>query len=437
MAIRIIEGVPGSGKTYFAVHHLLTKYFDYDKTLDEYKKKPEFSSLVIVTNIDNFPFATSLDSLIEKAGSTENFFTYAYQENLSNGVPYVYLIDEVQSLFPYTYRDTRVFLFFQKHRHLGMDIYLITQDADHLAKGLRSLAEFHIVAGRRSLSVFGELRYRFVDPQTKECWNTKVLKKDGRIFSFYKSFSSLETESSPSIPRRFALLFGAGLLVILLVGYFGFYKRLVGRHSLDDPSAPNSSVSTSSSSIASSSGVASPRTAAVASSVSSTLGFPSSSLALSPGVARSSSGVSSSSSSNSNLNSSSVFSSSSGSLPGAVRSSSGVSSSGSPGLSPSISTSSNPLTSFPRFNYFKIAGIFSSPSFVLTYLVDLGSSQLRVNADEMTSLCRCHPEFVHLGSVFQIDETTAPPSALFALRQGTPPIQSAGFPGVSGGSRGF
>lgn len=231
MAIRIIEGVPGSGKTYFAVHHLLTKYFDFDKKLSEWKKKSEFKNLVLVTNIDGFPFATSLDSLIETAGSLEAFFTYEYQEKLSSGTPYVYLIDECQGLFPFTYRDTRVFLFFQKHRHLGMDIYLLTQDADHLAKGLRNLSEFHIVASRRSFSLVGELRYRFVDPQTKECWQTKVLKKEGRIFSFYRSFSALETEKSSSVPRRFMALVVLSIVFILVVGYFGLVRRLRGRDS--------------------------------------------------------------------------------------------------------------------------------------------------------------------------------------------------------------
>ena len=226
VAIRIVEGVPGSGKSYFAVHHLLTKYFRWDKDLSEWVKKDEWATLVLVTNIDGFPYSVPLEKLVEGAGSLEQFFTYEYQEQLSAGAPYVYLIDEAQGLFPYTYRDTRVFLFFQKHRHLGMDIYLITQDADHLAKGLRSLSEFHIVAARRSLSFAGELRYRFVDPQTRECWQTKVLKKDGRIFSFYKSFSALETEKQASVPRRFFFMFAAAVVVVLLVFYWGFIYRL-------------------------------------------------------------------------------------------------------------------------------------------------------------------------------------------------------------------
>lgn len=95
-----------------------------------------------------------------------------------------------------------------------------------MAKGMRSLAEFHIQAVRRSLSLTGELRYRFVDPNTHECWNTQVLKKEGKIFSFYRSFSALETEKPPNVPRRFMIIAGLSILVILVGGYYGIVKRL-------------------------------------------------------------------------------------------------------------------------------------------------------------------------------------------------------------------
>jgi hypothetical protein len=225
MAIRIVQGPPGSGKTYFAVHHILHKYFDFDPLICEWHKKPEFEALVLISNIDGLPYTLSLDSLIESAGSMESFFTYEYQDRFANGRPVIYLLDEAQALFPYTYRDTRVFLFFQKHRHLGMDIYLLTQDVDLLAKGLRSLAEFHIVAVRRSLSLMGELRYKYVDPTTRECWRTQSLRKDGTVFAFYRSFSSIETEKSPSVPRKYVFLFIASFAAVLCIIYFGFWRR--------------------------------------------------------------------------------------------------------------------------------------------------------------------------------------------------------------------
>lgn len=231
MAVRIVEGVPGAGKTYFAVHHLLHTYFDWNDDLVKWVLKSEFADLVLITNIDSFDFALSLEDLLEQNGGIENFFTYEFQASFHAGKKIVYLIDEAQGLFPYKLYAPKVFLYFQKHRHLGHDVYLITQDADHLAKGLRTLAEFHVRAARRTLSVAGEFRYRFVDPVTDDCWKTKVLRRDGRIFNFYRSMTGHETEKLGSAPRRFImitaalLLFGGVYLTYVFVRPGGFFAN--------------------------------------------------------------------------------------------------------------------------------------------------------------------------------------------------------------------
>ena len=224
MAVRIIEGVPGAGKTYFAVHHLLASYFDWNDTTDEFKPKPDFAGLLIISNIDGFPYSVSLTDLIDQHGGIEGFFTYEKQASLFQDRKVIYLIDEAQGLFPYKFYGPRVFLFFQKHRHLGMDIYLITQDAEHMAKGLRSLAEYHIKAVRRSLSLMGEFRYHYADPTTGEVWRRKTLKRDRRIFAFYRSMESQETEKHKSVPLHFIAIAGGLFVVAALI--FGW--RVLG-----------------------------------------------------------------------------------------------------------------------------------------------------------------------------------------------------------------
>src|SRR5262249_34477150 len=224
MAVRIIEGVPGAGKTYFAVHHLLASYFDWNDTTDEFKPKPDFAGLLIISNIDGFPYSVSLTDLIDQHGGIENFFTYEQQGSLFQDKKVIYLIDEAQGLFTYKFYGPKVFLFFQKHRHLGMDIYLITQDAEHMAKGLRSLAEYHIKAVRRSLSLLGEFRYHYADPTTGEVWRRKTLKRDRRIFAFYRSMESQETEKHKSVPLHFIAIAGGLFVVAALI--FGW--RVLG-----------------------------------------------------------------------------------------------------------------------------------------------------------------------------------------------------------------
>ena len=224
MAVRIIEGVPGAGKTYFAVHHLLASYFDWNDTTDEFKPKSDFAGLLIISNIDGFPYSVSLTDLIDQHGGVDAFFTNEKQASLFQDRKVIYLIDEAQGLFPYKFYGPRVFLFFQKHRHLGMDIYLITQDAEHMAKGLRSLAEYHIKAVRRSLSLMGEFRYHYADPTTGEVWRRKTLKRDRRVFAFYRSMESQETEKHKSVPLHFIAI--AGALFVFAALIFGW--RVLG-----------------------------------------------------------------------------------------------------------------------------------------------------------------------------------------------------------------
>ncbi len=224
MAIRVIGGIPGAGKTYYAIWHLLQKYFHWSEDVDEYVAVDP--SVRVIHNIDSLLLGESLEPLIEAAGGVTTFFTRKYQEDNFPG-RVVYLIDEAQRLFDSRFHDKEVFYFFQYHRHLGQDIYLIVQDESHLAKGLRNLAEYYIRAVRRSLSLFGGFRYKFFDsPDSGEAFRTKSLRRDRRIFRLYSSMVAEEFEKIGSIPRRFVFIFL--LLIALLVG--GFYW-FIGRFS--------------------------------------------------------------------------------------------------------------------------------------------------------------------------------------------------------------
>jgi hypothetical protein len=227
MAVRIITGVPGSGKTNYAVQHLLNSYFQWDEGTDGWKLTEE--NLLIISNIDGFPYSISLQDEFDKCGGMENFFKYEYQAMIFPEKKVVYLIDEAQHLFPFTCRNVEMFLYFQKHRHLGHDVYLITQDADLLAKGLRALAEYHIEAQRRSYSLAGEFRYRFVDPITKDVWKTKVLKRDRRVFAFYRSMETTETEKLKSVPiRQIGICVALFAFLAVAMGYLLTGGRIFG-----------------------------------------------------------------------------------------------------------------------------------------------------------------------------------------------------------------
>ncbi len=136
----------------------------------------------------------------------------------------IHNIDEVQSgnYFHRKFYDVSVFLFFQMHCHLGCDIYLITQDVRCLARELQQLAEYVIKAVRRSNSIGKSFTYKFYSGD--ECFKTKRIKQDQKVFGMYRSMIIGEGEKIRSIPFKHILIF-VGLVVCAgLIFRFGFMK---------------------------------------------------------------------------------------------------------------------------------------------------------------------------------------------------------------------
>jgi len=222
MAIRLIFGAPGSGKTYYVVHHLLNNYCRYDKRKKQWSKT---SSVRIVHNIDGLVVdgLEDLNKWIARAGGVDKFFSYQFQEKIKDSVgPVIYVIDECSDLFPSNYKGEHngVFEYFRKHRHLGHDIYLITQSPSLLPTVLRHLSEMTLKALPRSLSFFGgrELRYNVVVGQSYEVVDKRVLLLSPRIYRAYRSMSANETESiSNPILKYYGYLLA--VLVLCVVYY--------------------------------------------------------------------------------------------------------------------------------------------------------------------------------------------------------------------------
>lgn len=199
MAIRIITGVPGAGKTYYAVDHLIKNYcvpFG-----DTYNLKKDFK---IITNIDGLLLdSVDLKQAIEKAGSMEEFFSSDVQQKATEKYQklkqkLVYVIDEAQQFFHRRFYDRGVFSFFENHRHYGLDIYLITQNSNLLAKDLLALSEYEIRAIPRTLAIGG---FNYLRKSNKDIIGRVLLRKKRSVFNLYKSMQSKETEKI--LKRRF------------------------------------------------------------------------------------------------------------------------------------------------------------------------------------------------------------------------------------------
>lgn len=98
MAIKVISGKPGSGKSYYAFYKLITENFTFDKTFYEWKIKNDVN---IFTNIDGLKLNHfDLDLFIKQAGGINKFFTVDYQKILMETYPnIIYIIDESQKKF--------------------------------------------------------------------------------------------------------------------------------------------------------------------------------------------------------------------------------------------------------------------------------------------------------------------------------------------------
>ena len=215
MAIHIIEGVPGAGKTYYAVQHLLANYFSKDADGNYQAKSP----VKIITNVDGFTLEHErLKDVVESSGGVKRFFSKDFQGRVfEKHGPVIYIIDEAQMIFDRKFYDREVFSWFEYHRHFGQTIYLITQAVGKLPRDVTCLVETVICALPRSRSITGlEFRYNLISGSHKKL---SVLKIDKKIFEFYKSAGAGEVEK---VKNPFMTRIAVVTCLALLFFYFGW-----------------------------------------------------------------------------------------------------------------------------------------------------------------------------------------------------------------------
>ena len=223
MALRVISGVPGAGKSYYAVNHIISKYcvpFG-----DVYQLKKDY---IIVTNIEGLLLPTvDLSAAVKKSGSIEHFFTQTVQKKVtekyqSEGKKVVYIIDEAQQYFHRRFYNRDVFAFFESHRHYGLDIYLLTQNSNLLPKDLISLVEIEIRAVPRTLSIAG---FNYLRKSNKDIIGREFLRKKRTIFGMYKSMSGEETEKIKTPYLKYIV----PVVVLFALGFYLLSGSFFGR----------------------------------------------------------------------------------------------------------------------------------------------------------------------------------------------------------------
>jgi len=223
--IVLITGTPGAGKTAHMVHMLVN---------DSMFKNSDGTPRKIFTNIKglNIPDMPTIDvSSIasEQAESTDEKLSFhdiykwiVKPENHGS----VVIIDEVQDVWPARSNGSQVppnVAWLNTHRHLGVDIFVLTQNPKNIDVNLRGLVNKHLHVAKNKLGMRTLLEWKYCanNPltQAKDAF-AKVHKLDKKIFGYYKS-AEVHTENKTKV-SKWVFVLPVVLLIMPVALYFSY-----------------------------------------------------------------------------------------------------------------------------------------------------------------------------------------------------------------------
>lgn len=233
--IVLVTGVPGSGKSYYCVdliNNLLKEKdveifsnisgfrFERWKQYFYYHNKKLLNNPFVKLEHGNY---NDLSEVLKKKGS--DFFSYTnitkfLEPYLQQRKKVYFFLDECQQFFYPTFKDPDVIYFFDYHRHLGLDIYLITQSKHKITPQISTLVEYEIRALPRSLRFKNTYVYKKVindDILTREIRRAKT-----EIFNLYSSFQ-LQNEN---FKTPFVIFLIPLFLIVAIFAALSFYTNL-------------------------------------------------------------------------------------------------------------------------------------------------------------------------------------------------------------------
>lgn len=234
--IKHITGTPGTGKTYFAVREIITRYYKFDSELFEYVQDTEKEKrpIHIITNIECLKLKhTNLDEYLQYHDiSVYEFFTTAHWEKNIDYQNYqvVLILDEAQQYFPSSYRlhgtpepSNNPLFWFQYHRHFGVDVYIITQTYDSVCRHIVALAEYEIHARTRVYSMGNSFHYIYRTGLSPDAiLQRKTVAYSKKIGMLYQSFQADTEEKGKPNPLKKLIPITVILFLILVFGFTRF-----------------------------------------------------------------------------------------------------------------------------------------------------------------------------------------------------------------------
>lgn len=209
MSIRLYSGLPGSGKTYRIVYDLmygdlLKKYYIFCNIPELKIENPMLKKYGENTDIENY----------------NEIFTLQYQKEISDEVKQKYnknilwIIDECDKIGFGTEKNAKIKEWLSMHRHMGQDIYLISQNRFNINKELANLIEVEI-QGKKGF-IFNAFIYSWLS--NGERFALDRLPKKKEVYKSYRSFHVKEIKKKKSKIWIYALILG--VITIICLGYF-------------------------------------------------------------------------------------------------------------------------------------------------------------------------------------------------------------------------
>lgn len=219
--IVLITGTPGAGKTAHMVHMMLN---------DPIFKDNEGNPRKVFTNIKELQLPHIPVSSIkeEQAQSTDEKLSfhdcYEWIKKPENHGSII--IDEVQDVWPARSNGSQVppnVAWLNTHRHLGVDIFVLTQNPKNIDINLRGLVNKHLHVAKNKLGMRTLLEWKYCanNPltQAKDAF-AKVHKLDTKVFDLYKS-AEIHTENKTKV-TKWVFVLPVVLIIMPIALYFSY-----------------------------------------------------------------------------------------------------------------------------------------------------------------------------------------------------------------------
>ena len=223
--IEMLEGVPGSGKSYYAVSERLLKWVRAGRRVYVFVDGFYLDRLALFEGVE----LTVLEQQITLWMTAEDVKTGLLDVEPGSAV----LIDEVQTVFRSKDKtDPQLLRWLETHRHRGIDLVLMCQQYGQVTLGVNRLVE--TTTKFRRLDRFG-LKNRYQasvrgNPEELEVIRMFSGKYEPKLYAYYSSYASAsvrETARGGSMLKSPTLIIGI-LGLVVAIGWFAFGGWLSG-----------------------------------------------------------------------------------------------------------------------------------------------------------------------------------------------------------------